>query len=65
MHAQKVAGKQGPGWSGEMDAMTKATAGTANALFIFPLSQCQRLKVAARGKPYAHLQLVVRLADFS
>jgi hypothetical protein len=65
MHAQNVAGKQGPGWSGAMDAATRAAAAAANALFIFPLSQRHRLKVAARGKPYAHWQPVVRLADFS
>jgi hypothetical protein len=35
MHAKNVAGKQGPGWSGEMDATTRVTAAAANALFIF------------------------------
>jgi hypothetical protein len=36
MQAQKVAGRQGPGWSGEMDPKTRtAAAAAANALFIF------------------------------
>ncbi len=40
MHAQKVAGRQGPGLSGEMDPKTRAAAAAAaNALFIFLLSE--------------------------
>jgi hypothetical protein len=37
MQAKKVAGRQGPGWSGEMDPETRAAtaAAPANALFIF------------------------------
>jgi hypothetical protein len=37
MQAKKVAGRQGPGWSGEMDPETRAAAAAvaANALFIF------------------------------
>jgi hypothetical protein len=43
MQAKKVAGRQGPGWSGEMDPETRAAAAAAaNALFIFLLSKPQR-----------------------
>jgi hypothetical protein len=57
MHAQKVAGRQGPGGlSGEMDPKTRAAvAAPANALFIFLLSGPPRVKL----KPYAHSQVVI------
>jgi hypothetical protein len=47
MQAKKVAGRQGPGWSGEMDPETRAAAAAAaNALFIFLLSKPQRQTAA-------------------
>jgi hypothetical protein len=48
MHAQKVAGRQGPGGlSGEMDPKTRAAvAAAANALFIFLLSGPQTATIA-------------------
>lgn len=39
MHAQKVAGRQELGLSGEMDPKIRAAAAAANALFIFLLSE--------------------------
>jgi|HubBroStandDraft_3_1064219.scaffolds.fasta_scaffold155822_2 hypothetical protein len=66
MHAQKVAGRQGPGGlSGEMDPKTRAAvAAAANALFIFPLSGPPDGKNCPRQvKPYAHSQVAIRL-DF-
>jgi hypothetical protein len=68
MHAKKVAGRQGPGWRGEMDPETRAAAAAAaaNALFIFLLSKRDHKKCPAQVEPYAHSQLVIRLCcDFS
>ena len=62
MHAQKVAGRQGPGGlSGEMDPKTTAAvAAAANALFIFLLSGPPDGKNCPRQvKPYAHSQVVI------
>ena len=57
MHAQKVAGRQGPGGlSGEMDPKSRAAvAAAANALFIFLLSGPPTAKIA----PYAHSLVVI------
>jgi hypothetical protein len=71
MQAQKVAGRQGPGLSGERDPKTRAAAAAAaaaaaNALFIFFYFQSPDAKNwRAQVKPYAHSQLVIRLCiDF-
>jgi hypothetical protein len=63
MHAQKVAGRRGPGLSGEMDPKTRAAAAAAaNALFIFLLSEPpDGQKLPRQVKPYAHSQVVIRL----
>jgi hypothetical protein len=48
MHAQKVAGRQELGLSGEMDPKIRAAAAAAaNALFIFLLSDPSTAKIAA------------------
>ena len=63
MHAQKVAGRQELGLSGEMDPKIRAAdAAAANALFIFLLSEPpRRQKLPRQVKPYAHSQAVIRV----
>jgi hypothetical protein len=63
MHAQKVAGRQELGLSGEMDPKIRAAAAAAaNALFIFLLSEPpRRQKLPRQVKRYAHSRVVIRV----